>query len=107
MKPKGLNRIAKIGYGTMNKTQTGIDFTANERSMGDCSLTQKSDFSAVLWRWDDDDDDDDVLFVQDQHAYLDIKSAYSSQKQQLVGRHVAPFGQFNLIPSQPVFALSP
>jgi len=50
MKPKGLNRIAKIGYDTMNKTQTGIDFTANERSMGDCSLTQKSDFSAVLWR---------------------------------------------------------
>ena len=51
-------------------------------------------------------DDDEVHFVQDQHAELDLYSA-SSLKQQSAGRHVAPLGQIILIPSQPVFALSP
>ena len=51
-------------------------------------------------------DDDEVCFVLDQHAELDFYSA-SSLKQQSAGRHVAPLGHIILIPSQPVFALSP
>ena len=67
-----------------------------------------SNFSAISWReqvnfqWDDDE----VRFVLDQHAELDLYSA-SSLKQQSAGRHVAPLGHIILIPSQPVFALSP
>ena len=56
----------------------------------------------VNFHWDDDD----VCFVLDQHAELDLHSA-SSLKQQSVGRHVAPLGHIILIPSHPVFALSP
>ena len=62
----------------------------------------------MLWReqvnfqWDDDE----VRFVLDQHAELDFYSA-SSLKQQSAGRHVTPLGHIILIPSQPVFALSP
>jgi hypothetical protein len=52
------------------------------------------------------DDDDDVLFVLDQHAELYFYSA-SSLKQQFADRHIAPLGHIILIPSQPVFALSP
>jgi hypothetical protein len=52
------------------------------------------------------DDDDEVHFVLDQRAELDFYSAYSL-KQQSAGRHVAPLGHIILIPSQPVFALSP
>ena len=72
-------------------------------------------FSTILWReqitvqWnndDDDDDDDDVRFVLDQQAELDFYSA-SSLKQQSADRHVAPLGHIILIPSQPVFALTP
>jgi len=37
---------------------------------------------------------------------MDLCSA-SSLKQQSAGRHVAPLGHITLIPSQPVFALSP
>ena len=48
----------------------------------------------------------EVRFVQDQHAELDFYSA-SSLKQQSADRHVAPLGYIILIPSQPVFALSP
>ena len=65
--------------------------------------------SALSWReqvnfqWDDDDE---VRFVLDQHAELDFYSA-SSLKQQSAGRHVTPLGHIILIPSQPVFALSP
>jgi len=40
------------------------------------------------------------------NALLDFYSA-SSLKEQSAGRHVAPFGHIILIPSQPVFALSP
>ena len=47
-----------------------------------------------------------LCFVLDQHAWLDFYSA-SSLKQQSMGRHVAPLGHIILIPSQPVFALSP
>jgi hypothetical protein len=52
------------------------------------------------------DDDDEVRFVLDQHAELDFYNA-SSLKQQSAGRHVAPPGHIILIPSRPVFALSP
>ena len=48
----------------------------------------------------------EVRFVQDQHAELDFYSA-SSLKQQSADRNVAPLGYIILIPSQPVFALSP
>jgi hypothetical protein len=48
----------------------------------------------------------EILFVLDQHAELDFNSA-SSLKQQSAGRHVAPLWHNILIPSQPVFALSP
>jgi hypothetical protein len=40
------------------------------------------------------------------NTLLDFNSV-SSLKQQLAGRHVAPLGHIILIPSQPVFALSP
>ena len=69
---------------------------------------QFSNFSAISQReqvnyqWDDDE----VRFVLDQHAELDFYSA-SSLKQQSAGRYVAPLGHIILIPSQPVFALSP
>jgi hypothetical protein len=52
-------------------------------------------------------DDDEVRFVLDQHAKLDFYSAVSSLKEQSAGRHVAPLEHIILIPSQPVFALSP
>jgi hypothetical protein len=50
--------------------------------------------------------DDHVCFVLDQHAELDMYSARSPKKQ-YAGRHVAPLGHIILIPSQPVYALSP
>jgi hypothetical protein len=49
---------------------------------------------------------DEVCFVLDQHAELDFYSA-SSLKQQSADKHVAPLWHIILIPSQPVFALSP
>ena len=70
---------------------------------------QFSNFSAISWReqvnfqWNDDT----VRFVLDQHAAeLDLYSA-SSLKQQSAGRNVAPHWHIILIPSQPVYALSP
>jgi len=56
----------------------------------------------VNFQWDDDE----VHFVLDQHAELDLYSV-SSQKQQSADRHVALLWHIILIPSQPVFALSP
>jgi hypothetical protein len=50
--------------------------------------------------------DDEVRFALDQHAELDLYSA-NSLKQQSAGRHVAPLGHIILIPSHPIFALSP
>jgi len=50
-------------------------------------------------------DDDEVRLVLDQHAELDFYSA--SSLKQSAGRHVSPLGHIILIPSQPVFALSP
>jgi len=67
-----------------------------------------SKFSAILWQEQANfqRDNDEVCFVQDQHAELDFYSA-CSLKQQSAGRHIAPLGHIILIPSQPVFALSP
>ena len=48
----------------------------------------------------------EVRFVLDQHALLDFYRA-SSLKQQSADRHVTLLGHIILIPSQPVFALSP
>ena len=48
-------------------------------------------------------DHDEVRFVLDQYANLDVHSV-SSLKQQSVDTHVAPIV---LIPSKPVFAVSP
>ena len=64
-------------------------------------------FSSVMARtsyfqWNDGD----VRFVLDQHAELDFFSA-STLKQQSAGRHIAPLGHIILIPSQPVYALTP
>ena len=56
----------------------------------------------VNFQWDDDE----VRFILDQNAELDFYSV-SWLKQQSAGRHVAPVGHIILIPSQPVFALSP
>jgi hypothetical protein len=47
-----------------------------------------------------------IRFVLDQHAKLDFYNA-RSMKQQSAGRHVAPLEHIILIPTQPVFALSP
>jgi hypothetical protein len=69
---------------------------------------QLSNFSPILWReqvnfqWDDNE----VRFALDQHAELDFYSA-SSLKQQSADEHIVPLWHIVLIPSQPVFALSP
>jgi hypothetical protein len=71
-------------------------------------LLFNANFSVISWREQVHDqwDDDEVGFVLDQHAELDFYSA-SPLKQQSAGRHIAPLGHIILIPSQPVFALSP
>jgi hypothetical protein len=56
----------------------------------------------VNFQWDDDE----VRFLLHQHAELDFYSN-SSLKKQSVGKYVAPLGPIILIPSKPVFALSP
>jgi hypothetical protein len=56
----------------------------------------------LILQWDDDE----IHFVLDQHAELDFYGV-SSLKQQPADRHVAPLGHIILIPSQPVFALTP
>ena len=51
-------------------------------------------------------DDDEIRFVLVHLAELDFYSA-NSLKRQSSGRHVPPLGHIILIPSQPVFVLSP
>jgi hypothetical protein len=46
----------------------------------------------------------EIRCVLDQHAELDF---YSASWNKSAGRHVAPLGHIILIPSQPVFVLSP
>jgi hypothetical protein len=72
-----------------------------------CLTPNEQFFSYIMARtsyiqWNDDD----ARFVLDQHAEFDLYSA-RSLKQQSVGRHVVPFGHIILIPSQPVFGLTP
>jgi hypothetical protein len=69
--------------------------------VSDCCLT-----SAISWREQVNFQWDDVCFVLDQHAEFDFYST-SSLKQQFAGRHVAPLGHIILIPSQPVFVITP
>ena len=76
-------------------------------------LTPIQPFTALLWReqvniqWDDDDDNDEVRFVLDQHDELGFILLAHLNNWQSAGRHVAPLGHIILIPSQPVFDLSP
>jgi hypothetical protein len=77
--------------------------------VSDCCLTPtQQNFSAISWREQVNFqcDDDRVCVVLDQHAELDLYSS-STLKQQSADRHFAPLGQIILIPSQPVFALTP
>ena len=65
-------------------------------------LRQLGTNSAMSWREQVNCQcDDEIRFVRDQHVELDFYSA-SSLKQQY-----APLGHIILIPSQPVFALTP
>ena len=64
------------------------------------SSTEYRDVAYVQYR------DVQVPRCPDTHAELDFYST-SSLKQQSTGGHVAPLGHIILIPSQPVFALSP
>jgi hypothetical protein len=50
--------------------------------------------------------EDEVRFVLDKYAWLDF-CGVGSLKQQSADRHVALLGHIILIPSQPVFAVSP
>jgi hypothetical protein len=50
--------------------------------------------------------DDEIYFVLDQHTWLDFNSA-SLLKQEFTGTYVVQLRHIILIPSQPVFALSP
>jgi hypothetical protein len=75
--------------------------------VSDYCLTPNEQFcSHIMVRTSYFQRNDDVRFVLDQHAELDFYSS-SSLKQQSAGRHVAPLGHIILIPSQPVFALTP
>ena len=57
--------------------------------------------TSYIW-WDGDE----VRFVLDQPAYLDLYSA-SPLNQQSAGRNIGPLRHIILIPSQPIFALTP
>ena len=66
-----------------------------------------SKFSAISWQEQVIfRGDDEVSFVLNQHALFNVYSA-NSLKQQSADRHVALLGHIILIPSQPVYALSP
>jgi hypothetical protein len=74
----------------------------------DCCLTPTEQFfSNIMERTSYfQQNDDDVHFVLDLHAKLDFYSA-SSLVHQFVNKHVTPLRHIILIPSQPVFALTP
>ena len=67
-----------------------------------CSFMIAFGFVQRVCQWDDDD----VCFVLDQHTWYDFYTA-CSLKPQSKGRHVTTIGHIILIPSQPVFALTP
>jgi hypothetical protein len=74
-------------------------------------INANSAIYSLSWReqvniqWDDDDDE--VRFVLDQHDELGFILLPHLNNWQSAGRHVAPLGHIILIPSQPVFDLSP
>ena len=76
--------------------------------VSDCCLAPIINFIAISGREQVNfqRDNDELRFILDQHAELDSYSAISL-KQQSAGRYVAPLERIILIPSQPVFALSP
>ena len=86
-----VDELNYLGEGSM-EVREWLLFNANSAIFQFLSLREKVNF-----QWDDDE----VRFVLDQHAELELYSA-SSLKQ-----HVAPLGHIILIPSQPVFTLSP
>jgi hypothetical protein len=63
-------------------------------------IMARTSWFSIKWWWCP------LCTVLDQHAELDFYSA-SWLKQWSSDRHVAPLGHIILIPSQPVFALSP
>jgi len=77
--------------------------------VSDCCLTpiqQFFSYSMVRTKSILNEVDEEFRFVLDQQPELDLYSA-SSLKLQSADRHGAPLGHIILIPSQPVFALSP
>jgi hypothetical protein len=80
----------------------------NYQLVSDYCLEPTQQFFTISW-WEQVNvqwDDDEVRFALDQYTQLDFYSA-SSLKQQSADRHVTPLWNVILIPSQPVFALSP
>ena len=77
--------------------------------VSDYCLTPTQQFSAISRReqvnfqWDDEE----VRYALDQHTLLDLFYSASSLKQQSAYRHCGPLRHIILIPSQPIFALSP
>jgi hypothetical protein len=59
----------------------------------------RASYISIRWLWC-------PLCTRPTCSVLDFYNA-SSLKQQSLGRHVSPFGHIMLIPSQPVFALTP
>jgi len=77
--------------------------------VSECNLTTSDQFFSYNITWKEQvisQREDDGRFVVDQQPYLDFYSV-SSQKQQFVGRHVAPIGHNILIRSHPFFTFTP
>jgi len=77
--------------------------------VSECNLTPSDQFVSYNITWKEQvtrQREDDGHFVVDQQPYLHFYSA-SSQKQQIVGRHVAPIGHNILIRSHPFFTFTP
>jgi hypothetical protein len=86
-----------VGINVWNRVSEWLLFNGNSANLSAISWQEQ-----VIFQWDDDE----VRFVLAQHAEFDLYSA-RSLKQQFADRHVAPLGHISLIPSKPVFALSP
>jgi hypothetical protein len=83
-------------------------YSSKKRASDYCLTPTQLFFSYIMARtsyiqWNDHD----VRFVLDQHAKMDFYSNSSLKYGQSAGRHVAPLGHNILIPSQPVFGLTP
>ena len=84
------------------RSKTVVETTIQERSE---ALAETNIQCSNFQLYHGENDDDEVRFVLDQHAELDFYS--SSSLKQSTGRHAVPLGHIILIPSQPVFVLSP